>query len=76
MPRAIDYITGMPQTLVVAERAYAPQVRRPAQAVLVFLAAAPEAAAIPFEPDNHWGRMKLSTFHQLTERQRAAAQVK
>jgi hypothetical protein len=78
VPRPIDYIPGMPHTLLVGvpgdmtQRAYAPQVRRPAQAVLVFLAADPADAAEPFEPDGNWARMKLSSFHQLKERQDAA----
>ena len=76
IPRAIDYIPGMPRTLLVNGIAYAPQVRRPAQAVLVFLAAAPERATPPFEPDPNWARMKISAFHLLKERQSAAAAVR
>ena len=73
IPRAVDYLPGMPNTLWTASRAYLPQVRRPAAAVLVFLAADPETATPPFETGPQWTRMKVSTFHLLRERQEAEA---
>lgn len=76
VPRALDYLPGMPKTLLVGEVAYAPVVRKPAQAVLVFLPVAPEAATEPFEVDGNWARLKLSAFHLLRERQKAAELVK
>ena len=74
--RPIDYLPGLPQTLIVGDKAYAPQVRRPAAAVLVFLAADPLTATQPFEMGPQWAQMKLSLFHVLQERQRAARQVR
>ena len=66
---------GLPDTLWLGEVAYAPTVRKPGKAVLVFLAHAPETATQPFEVGHEWSRLKVSTFHLLMERQRAAAAV-
>ena len=68
-------LPGLPDTLWLGEVAYAPIVRKPGNAVLVFLAHAPEQASQPFEVGHEWTRLKVSTFHLLIERQRAAAAV-
>lgn len=68
-------LPGLPDTLWVGTTAYAPTVRKPGKAVLVFLARTPEQATQPFEVGHEWSRLKVSTFHLLMERQRAAAAV-
>ena len=68
-------LPGLPDTLWVGTTAYAPTVRKPGKAVLVFLAHAPEKATQPFEVGHEWSRLKVSTFHLLRERQHAAEQV-
>lgn len=76
IPRAVDYLPGIPNTLWAPpeyegqpERAFAVHVRKPADAVLAFLAFDPDKASQPFAVDAQWTRMKLSTFHLLRERQ-------
>ncbi len=68
-------LPGLPDTLWWGSHAYAPTVRKPGQAVLVFLAHSPEKATQPFEMGPEWHRLKVSTFHLLRERQHAASQV-
>lgn len=81
IPTALSYMQGMPHSLYgqrgpEGERAvFFPQVRKPGQAVLVFLGMDPDQAGEPFEPDARWSRMKLSIFHLLRERQHAAEEV-
>lgn len=68
-------LPGLPDTLWIGEMAYAPTVRKPGQAVLVFLARTPEQATQPYELGPEWHRLKVSTFHLLRERQHAAEQT-
>lgn len=78
IPRAINYLPGIPKALFMPgeepgeKRVFWPQVCRPAEAVLVFLGADPDLAADPFVVDEQWQRMKMSTYHLLAERQAAA----
>lgn len=76
IPRAVDYLPGVPNTLWMpgpdgSTHAYPVHVRKPAQAVVVLLGADPDKASQPFVPDGRWSRMKLSTFHLLRERKAA-----
>ena len=68
-------LPGLPDTLWLGQHAYAPIVRKPGQAVLVFLARTPEQATQPYELGPEWHRLKVSTFHLLRERQHAAEQT-
>jgi hypothetical protein len=76
IPRAVDYFDDLPNAAWTTKAAYPVHVRKPARAVLVFLAVDPADTDPPFEPGPHWIRMKMSTFHQLRERQSARDQVK
>lgn len=62
-------LPGMPQTLFAGGSIFKPVFRKPAEAVLAFLAVSPEKATEPFEVGAEWSRMKLSTFHVLRESQ-------
>lgn len=74
IPHAIDYLKGMPTALYLPKMsAVLPVVRRPGEAVLVFLSANPDHAVQPFEPDNRWSRLKLSTYHQIRENYESTA---
>jgi hypothetical protein len=76
IPRAVDYFDDLPNAAWTTKAAYPVHVRKPARAVLVFLAVNPADTDPPFEPGPHWIRMKMSTFHMLRERQDARDQVK
>jgi hypothetical protein len=69
IPRAVDYLPGMPHTLWMDDRVFFPQVFRPAIAVLVFIMGNPAKAAEPFIVGEQWTEMKMSTFHLLREYQ-------
>lgn len=69
IPRAVDYLTGMSTDLWTDERVYPVHVRKPGQAVLVFLACDPDKATFPFTVDARWSRLKLSMFYALKEYQ-------
>jgi hypothetical protein len=69
IPRAVDFLPGMPTDLWTDERVYPVHVRKPGQAVLVFLAFDPDLASHPFEVDNRWSRLKLSMYFALKEYQ-------
>ena len=69
IPRAVDFLPGLPNTLFIGNQAYAVHIRKPAQAVLVFLAADPDVAYPPFEVGPQWSRLKMSTWWALKERQ-------
>jgi hypothetical protein len=71
IPRPVDYLPGLPNTLWLPHAAYPVHVRKPARAVLVFLGANPDEADPSFEVGEMWQRMKLSTFHMLRERAEA-----
>lgn len=77
IPHPIDYIKGMPTALYIrgplpgGRQVILPEVRKPGDAVLVLLAADPRNAVEPFEPDNRWTRLKLSTWHLIKEQQEA-----
>ena len=85
IPRAIDYMPGMPTMIWVASRwmgdeghpVYARRCTRPngelADAVCAFMAHDPEKASQPFIVGPQWSKMKLSTFHLLRERQRPSS---
>lgn len=78
IPRAVDYLPGLPDTLWTWNRAYPVHVRRsvvhsPDAAVCAFVGHNPDEADPPFVPDERWTRMKISTFHLLRERQAARA---
>ena len=75
IPEAVNYVPGLPNTLWVGDKAYAPVVRKPAQAVLVFLGMDPAKATQPFVMGAEWTPLKVSTFNLLRERQHAAEQV-
>jgi hypothetical protein len=75
IPRAVDYFDDLPNAAWTTKAAYPVHVRKPARAVLVFLAVDPADTDPPFEPGPHWIRMKLSTFHQLRERSAAAKEI-
>jgi hypothetical protein len=72
IPRACDYMPGLPDTLWTYDKAYPVHVRKPGSVVLAFVGWPPEGASPAFEPDSRWERQKLSTFHLLRERQKAA----
>jgi hypothetical protein len=76
IPRAVDYMDGLPNALWAFNVAYPVHIRKPARAVLVFLGYDPDRADPPFEVGEMWTRMKMSTFHMLLERQNARNQVK
>jgi hypothetical protein len=76
IPRAVDYLPGIPNTLwappaggSMADRGFAVHIRKPAEAVLAFVGFDPDKASQPFVVDGQWTKMKLSTFHLLRERQ-------
>jgi hypothetical protein len=69
IPRAVDYLVGMSSELWTDERVYPVHVRKPGQAVLVFLAIDPDKASFPFTVDARWSRLKLSMYHSLREYQ-------
>lgn len=81
VPSVVRYLPGLPHSLWVdgpglATTVYPVKVRKPGQAVLVFLGADPDRAqaSTPFTLSEHWSRMKLSTYHMLKERQAAEKQ--
>jgi hypothetical protein len=71
IPRAVDYLPGIPNTLWTTDpdHGYAVHIRKPAKAVLAFVAHDPDKASPAFVVDGQWSRLKLSTFHLLRERQ-------
>lgn len=71
IPQAEEFVPGMPNTLWTHFGAYPVILRKPAQAVLAFVATNPDDADPPFEVGPQWSRMKLSTYHLLRERQEA-----
>jgi len=72
IPRAADYLTGLPTTLWTPDAAYPVDVRKPGQAVLAFVGIDPDRSWPEFAPSPQWGRLKLSTYWLLRERQAAA----
>lgn len=82
IPRAVDYLPGLQDTLFIPTpdggptHAYPVQARRPGIAVLAFVGHPIEAAAPPFDPDpTLWTMLKLSTWHMLRERQSVTTQL-
>ena len=71
IPRAVDYMTGMPDAVWANGTAYPVQIRKPAKAVCAFLGVDPDAADVPFVVDGRWSRLKISTYLMLRERQQA-----
>lgn len=69
IPRAVDYLPGMPTDLWTENAVYPVHIRKPGQAVLAFLAHDPDQANPPFITDNRWSRLKLSMFYSLKEYQ-------
>lgn len=73
IPRAVDYLPGLPDTLWTPTQAYPVQVRRPGEAVLAFVGLDPSQASPAFDPSPAlWHRLKLSSYHLLRERQEAS----
>jgi len=72
IPRAADYLSGLPTALWTHDAAYPVHVRKPGAAVLAFVGVDPQKARPAFEPGRQWIRCKLSTFWLLRERQEAA----
>jgi hypothetical protein len=69
IPWPVDFLPGIPKDLWTADAIYPVHVRKPGQAVLVFLGADPDKGDPPFEVDNRWSRLKMSMFHSLLEYQ-------
>jgi hypothetical protein len=69
IPRAADHLPGMPSDVWTDNGVYPVHVRKPAQAVLVFLAQDPDHANPEFVVGSQWSRLKLSMFHSLKEYQ-------
>lgn len=67
MPDAEKFIPGIPHTIWQHNRILPVKFRKPAIAVLAFMAITPEEATEPFEVSPQWSRMKLSTYHLLKE---------
>lgn len=67
IPWPVDYLVGFPKELWTEGAVYPIHVRKPGQAVLVFLGADPNKAIFPFEVGNQWFRLKMSMFHSLLE---------
>lgn len=73
VPIPIEYLPGLPQAVWTNGKPYPIAARKPGKALLVFTGVDPDMADPPFQPDNRWTRMKLSTFHLLRERQSGKA---
>lgn len=73
LPQPVKYVPGMPGFLSTEKGIFPVVLRKPASAVLAFVALPPEGAREPFEVSEHWSRMKISTFHSLRERQQDMA---
>lgn len=71
IPRAIDYMVGISDTVWTLNAGYPVMIRRPRKAVLAMVGTDPGKADPPFEVSEHWSRMKISTWHMLRERQAA-----
>lgn len=69
IPRAVDYLIGMPTDLWTDEKIYPVHVRKPGQAVLVFLGHDPDQGSHRFAVGPQWSRLKLSMFYSLREYQ-------
>lgn len=72
-------LPGMPPGLVTPTAVYPVALRArgvPPHAVCAFVGVEPDRADPPFVVSEHWSQMKLSTFHQLRERQNAAKAVR
>lgn len=69
IPRAVDYLKGMPSDLWTENAIYPVHVRKPGQAVLAFLGHDPDHANPPFIIGNQWSRLKLSMLYSLKEYQ-------
>jgi hypothetical protein len=69
IPRAVNYLPGIPKVLCTDNVIYPVHIRKPAQAVLAFVAYNPDKADPAFVVDGQWTKLKLSTFHLLRERQ-------
>jgi hypothetical protein len=69
IPRAVNYLPGIPKVLCTDNVTYPVHIRKPAEAVLAFVAYDPKKADPLFEVDGQWTQLKLSTFHLLRERQ-------
>lgn len=69
IPWPVDYLLGIPKELWTENAVYPVHVRKPGQAVLVFLGGDPDKADPEFAVDNQWSRLKLSMLLALKEYQ-------
>lgn len=73
IPQPEAFIPGIPTAVYQDNRIVRVHFRKPAMAVLAFMAVDPDRATEPFEPGPAWSRLKMSTYHALREEQKAAA---
>lgn len=70
IPHAVTFLSGIPNELWTHHAVYPVHVRKPGQAVLVFLGQDPDKGDPPWEVDgSKWSRLKLSMYHALQEYQ-------